>query len=120
VSGDPVIPADLFDSVVDNLMENIRNKVEPADGLSVAISLYADEQSVVLGICDNGNSIPDDKAKLILKEPLQSHNGLGIGLYQAARQAEGLGYQIMLTSNMEGKVCFELAKQDPSAQISLI
>jgi hypothetical protein len=120
VSGDPVIPADLFDSVVDNLLENIRNKVEPADGLTVAISLYADEQNIVLGICDNGNAIPDDKAKLILKEPLQSHNGLGIGLYQAAIQAEGLGYQITLTSNLDGKVCFELAKQDPSAQISLI
>ncbi len=120
VSGDPVIPADLFDSVVDNLLENIRNKVEPAEGLSVVISLYADEQTVVLGICDNGNCIPEDKAKLILKEPLQSHNGLGIGLYQAARQAEGLGYQITLTSNLDGKVCFELAKQDPSTQISLI
>jgi signal transduction histidine kinase len=76
--------------------------------------------NVVLAICDTGNSIPEDKAKVILREPLQSHNGLGIGLYQAARQAEGLGYQITLTSNLDGKVCFELAKQDPSAQISLI
>jgi signal transduction histidine kinase len=120
VTGDPVIPADLFDSVVDNLLENIRNKVEPADGLYVKISLYADDQNVVLGICDTGNCIPEDKAKLILKEPLQSHNGLGIGLYQAARQAEGLGYRISLSSNIDGQVCFELAKQNPSAQISLI
>jgi len=120
VSGDPVIPADLFDSVVDNLLENIRNKVEPAEGLTVAITLYADEQNVVLAICDTGSCIPEDKAKVILKEPLQSHNGLGIGLYQAARQAEGLGYLITLSSNLDGKVCFELEKQDPSAQISLI
>jgi hypothetical protein len=33
---------------------------------------------------------------------------LGIGLYQAARQAEQLGYQLHVAYNEQGRVCFEL------------
>jgi signal transduction histidine kinase len=120
MSGDPIIPAELFDSVVDNLLENIRNKVEPGVGINITVSLYSDAQHVVLTICDNGKRIPEDKATYLLKEPLQSVNGLGIGLYQAARQAESLGYEFTLKSNLDGKVCFELARQIPATQINLI
>ncbi len=120
LSGDPIIPADLFDSIVDNLLENIRNKVASEAGINIIISLFCDDQTVMLAICDDGSSIPDDKAKYILKEPLQSDNGLGIGLYQAARQAESLGYSFTLKHNLDGRVCFELGKQNPTAQISLI
>jgi signal transduction histidine kinase len=120
LSGDPVIPADLFDSIIDNLLENIRNKAQINDTVSTTISLYCDEQNVILTICDSGNRIPDDKARQILKEPLQSDNGLGIGLYHATRQAESLGYAFTLKSNLDGKVCFELARQNVSAQIKLI
>ena len=35
-------------------------------------------------------------------------NGLGIGLYQAARQAEAGGYRLALESNRDGEVCFTL------------
>lgn len=120
LSGDPIIPADLFDSIVDNLLENIRNKVATEASINIIISLFCDDQNVILAICDDGSSIPDDKAKQILKEPLQSDNGLGIGLYQAARQAESLGYSFTLKQNLDGKVCFELEKQNPSAQFNLI
>jgi hypothetical protein len=34
--------------------------------------------------------------------------GLGIGLYQAARQADASGYQLALESNVDGDVCFAL------------
>jgi hypothetical protein len=120
LSGDPVIPADLFDSIVDNLLENIRNKVQLEENISTTISLYCDEQNVILSICDNGSKIPDDKARQVLKEPLQSDSGLGIGLYQAARQAESLGYAFVLKNNLDGRVCFELGKQNVSAQLNLV
>jgi len=120
LSGDPVIPAELFDSIVDNLLENIRNKVQVQNNITTTISLYCDEQNVILSICDSGTKIPDDRARQILKEPLQSDNGLGIGLYQAARQAETLGYLFVLKVNIDGKVCFELSKQNSTVQISLI
>lgn len=120
LSGDPIIPADLFDSIVDNLLENIRNKVASEAGIKIIISLFCDDQKVILAICDDGSRIPEEKVKQILKEPLQSDNGLGIGLYQAARLAESLGYNFTLKHNLDGKVCFELDKQTPTAQIELI
>jgi hypothetical protein len=42
-----------------------------------------------------------------------SENGLGVGLYHAAQQAESGGYELRLTSNVSGKVCFELCRREP-------
>jgi len=120
LSGDPVIPADLFDSIIDNLLENLRTKLQLEENIAISISLFCDPVNILLTISDNGSKIPDNKAKQILKEPLQSDNGLGIGLYQAARQAESLGYAFVLKHNLDGNVCFELSKLNASAQISLI
>jgi hypothetical protein len=47
--------------------------------------------------------------------PLASDNGLGIGLYNVARQADAFGYQFRLSSNVAGKVCFELSQTRPAA-----
>ena len=33
---------------------------------------------------------------------------MGIGLYQAARQAEGAGFSLTLEANRDGEVCFAL------------
>jgi len=109
ISGDPIIPADLFDSVVDNLLENLREKTQLETELEIVISLVTDGQNISLTICDNGSKVPDDKAGKLLHEPLQSDSGLGIGLYQAARQAEALGHVLVLSNNQDGKVCFELS-----------
>jgi len=120
LSGDPLIPADLFDSIIDNLLENLRNKIQIEENIAIMVSLFCDPVNILLTISDNGSKIPDDKARQILKEPLQSDNGLGIGLYQAARQAESHGYAFTLKHNLDGNVCFELSKLNTSAQISLI
>jgi hypothetical protein len=40
-----------------------------------------------------------------------SGGGLGIGLYQAARQAEAAGFSLALESNRDGEVCFVLRPQ---------
>ncbi|MGK0296414.1 MAG: hypothetical protein ACI9XC_000002 [Gammaproteobacteria bacterium] len=120
ILGDQIIPSDLFDSVVDNLFENIKTKIQLDGNITTNVSLFSNEQNIILTICDNGSPIPDSKEKIILKEPLPSDNGLGIGLYQAARQAESLGYKFILKNNMVGNVCFELSKQDTTGQIDLI
>jgi hypothetical protein len=120
LSGDLIIPAELFDSVIDNLIDNIRNKLQMDKGILTTISLFSDEHNIILTISDNGKSIPSNKADQLLKEPLQSDDGLGIGLYQAARQAESLGFNFTLKYNLDGNVCFELSKQNPSGQIELI
>jgi len=48
-----------------------------------------------------------------MRAPLPSSGGLGIGLYQAARQAEAAGYRLLLEANRDGEVCFALR---PAAQ----
>jgi hypothetical protein len=106
--GDPLIPADLFDSVVENILENFNSKCLLEPDIRMTISLFADDDRVTLSICDNGSAIQEDRVRSLLKEPLPSDSGLGIGLYQAARQAALLGYALILTHNEPGRVCFEL------------
>ena len=48
-------------------------------------------------------------APTLLRAPVVSGAGLGIGLYQAARQAEASGYLLELTENRDGGVCFTLS-----------
>ena len=49
-------------------------------------------------------------AARLLAAPVPSQTGLGIGLYQASKQAQQLGYKLTLASNNDGRVCFELAR----------
>jgi hypothetical protein len=48
-----------------------------------------------------------------MRAPVSSRGGLGIGLYQAARQAEAAGYRLSLESNRDGDVCFALSGAQP-------
>ncbi|MDX8384585.1 MAG: sensor histidine kinase, partial [Ghiorsea sp.] len=59
-------------------------------------------------VCDSGSVIPEHTASKLLHSVVASENGLGIGLYQAARWATQAGYIFSLMSNKAGKVCFEL------------
>lgn len=108
---DPVIPGELFDSVVDNLLDNIRQKPQVDTLIHISIRLNTGAGDIRLTVCDTGGKIPEDIAKSLLKEPVKSDQGLGIGLYQAARLAESKGYELRLINNENRKVCFELAAQ---------
>ncbi|MGH8691133.1 MAG: hypothetical protein ACREUS_08905, partial [Burkholderiales bacterium] len=52
--------------------------------------------------------VPAEVAATLLRAPVSSRGGLGIGLYQAARHAESSGYRLELESNRDGEVCFAL------------
>jgi signal transduction histidine kinase len=108
IDADTEIPVELFDSVTENLLENIRDKTHAEGPLRIEIDLIANGAGVRLEIRDNGGAIAPDKAELILREPMDSESGLGIGLYQAARLAESLGYVLELDSNRDGAVSFVL------------
>ena len=56
----------------------------------------------------SGEALPAEIAASVLRAPVSSRGGLGIGLYQAARQAEASGYRLALESNRDGEVCFAL------------
>ena len=100
------IPAPLFDGAADNLIDNASNKRLQQPGISIRVTLC--EQPFSLKVCDGGSAIPEALAHQLLQTVVPSENGLGIGLYQVARWARQLGYQLVLRENADGAVCFEL------------
>jgi len=101
------LPRALFDSVADNLLRNALAKRAADPALRVRASLQTGSPAR-FRVCDSGAAVPDAVAGDLLQAPVRSERGLGIGLFQAARQAEAAGYRLVLESNREGEVCFAL------------
>ena len=107
----PEIPADVFNTVTENLLENARSKRIMEPGLNISLSIQADNHSINLRVVDSGTPIPEDTASRLFNEVLFSENGFGIGLYQSSQLASKAGYRLSLESNNQGNVCFCLSKQ---------
>jgi signal transduction histidine kinase len=111
------LPRSLFDSVADNLMRNALAKRAADERVRVRVSLDCGER-IALRVCDSGAAVPPELAATLLRAPVSSRNGLGIGLYQAARLAESSGYRLELEENRDGEVCFALIQgSTPAATI---
>ena len=104
------LPAELFDSVADNLIENALGKSVDNKGLEVGVTFLPIEGGT-LTVCDNGAAIGRNITAQLFEAPVPSHTGLGVGLYHAATQAARLGYRLTLAANEPGKVCFVLARE---------
>lgn len=102
------LPRSLFDNVADNLLRNALAKRASDDGTRVRVQLDQEDGGVVLRVRDSGAAVPAQLAPSLLRAPVSSDGGLGIGLYQAARFAETHGYRLALESNRDGDVCFAL------------
>src|SRR5687767_2828746 len=111
------LPRSLFDSVADNLIRNALAKRADQEDVRVRISLDC-EARLTLRVCDTGAPVPTELAGTLLRAPVNSRGGLGIGLYQAARLAEASGYHVELESNRAGEVCFVLAQGSTPAAIN--
>jgi C4-dicarboxylate-specific signal transduction histidine kinase len=102
------VPAALFNSVAENLLQNAADKRKLQPAMPVAVRLHSENGKAVLEVTDGGSEIPAAIAATLLRGPVVSENGLGIGLYQAARHAELGGYRLLLAENRPGCVCFRL------------
>ncbi len=109
IKNSPPIPVDLFDSVVENLLENARIKRHSEPDIEIIVRLDSDPEHTALSVADTGSGIEPEVASTLFKAPVNSRHGLGIGLYQAAVQAEQLGYRLRLQENGEQGVRFELS-----------
>jgi len=105
------LPGELFDSVAENLLQNALAKAQQHPGLRISVSFQPDAGGRFT-ICDTGRAVPRGVATRLFATPVPSQTGLGIGLYQAAKQAEQLGYQLTLASNTDGRVCFKLGRAE--------
>ncbi len=108
---DTLIPEELFSSVVENLLENAIQKRQVDPDVLITVTLIIESNSIALTVTDTGHAVVEKIIKSILKEHIASDNGHGIGLYQAARQAESEDYILRLTENRDGNVSFMLSKQ---------
>lgn len=102
------LPVDLFDSVAENL---INNALEKPDVTQIDVRLLSSKDIVVLSICDNGAEVEPDIENSLFSQPVSSGSGMGIGLYQSAIMAHAFGYDLELSQNEPGRVCFNLFQQ---------
>jgi len=110
LEADLLIPMDLFDSVAENLLDNARFKRQMEPDLEIRVRLESTSERTRLCVSDNGSEVDPATAAVLFKEPVKSRSGLGIGLYQAAKQAKQLGYRLSLQQLPPGGVCFELLR----------
>lgn len=103
--GAALVPASLFDSVTENLLQNALAKRQRQPGLTISVD-FADG---LLTVSDDGEPLPAGLAAAILRQPVTSEDGLGIGLYHAARQAQAAGYRLELSDNRSRRVAFRLS-----------
>src|SRR5512134_173793 len=105
------LPRSLFDTVADNVIRNALAKRATDPAVRVRVSLACNER-VALRVCDSGTAVAPELAATLLRAPVSSGGGLGIGLYQAARLAEATGYRLELETNQDGRVCFVLQHEE--------
>jgi len=102
-----LLPKDLFDSAAENMLQNALEKRRLSPELGVTATLECGDH-VIFRVCDTGRPVAKDVLEGLLKGPVPSDTGYGIGLYQLARQAASLGFGLALARNEPGEVCFEL------------
>jgi signal transduction histidine kinase len=107
------VPRALFDSVADNLIRNALAKRDSNLRLRVRAELRCGGP-LELRVADTGAAVPAAIARDLLRAPIPSTHGMGIGLFQAARQAQMNGFTLALESNQDGNVCFLLAGKLPA------
>ena len=108
IDGEARVPGELFDSVADNLVQNALNKGRGESNFKVEV-YFSCSRTPYLRVTDIGVPVPVAVAQKLFDAPVPSQTGLGIGLYQAARQAAQHGYRLALAINEPGRVRFELA-----------
>ena len=118
ITADANIPAALFDSFVENALENARAKATRETSVDVSILFVFDATRSELAVCDTGSAVPEAIAQRLFAEPVERGAGLGIGLYHVARLAAQAGYAISLRPNRDGEVCFLLARDETIAPLA--
>ncbi|MFA5914615.1 MAG: hypothetical protein WC830_13765 [Burkholderiales bacterium] len=103
-----MLPRELFDSAADNLIQNALAKRRLHGDFAIKVS-FACGAAARLEVCDGGHAVAAQTANELLRGPVPSEGGLGIGLYQVARHAQACGFSLVLAHNAEGRVSFVLS-----------
>jgi signal transduction histidine kinase len=120
IESDAEIPSALFDSFVENALDNARGKKEREPDIEISIVFACAPGQIELSVCDTGSAVPEAITRKLFREPIQRAGALGIGLYHAERQAQQAGYRVVLAHNRDGYVCFTLEIADGATSRSRI
>lgn len=115
VDKDDDIPVDILTTVVENLLDNARNKRLREPQLQIFVKLSSNAEATCLTVTDTGSAIDDAVSKHLFKEVISSHDGFGIGLYQSYELARAHGFQLAIADNEAGRVSFSVQRQPPSS-----
>ena len=107
---DAVLPADLFETTAVNLLQNALEKRKAENKLHITAKLQWDE-GFHLSVCDDGQPVPQALVRQLFSSPVPSTAGLGVGMYQVGRFAREQGYEVALSRNEPGSVCFTLSSK---------
>ncbi len=99
------LPMDLFDSVVDNL---INNALKKESSQHITVRLHSNKDVILLSVCDDGEAVNQEIESNLFVQPVSSGSGMGIGLYQSSIMAGAFNFELELSQNETGKVCFNL------------
>ena len=118
LSDEVLLPKELFDSAGDNLLQNALRKRKLDHAVAVEVTLRCAD-SVEFTVCDSGLPVAPQIVQGLLRGPVPSETGFGIGLFQAAKHAAISGFALSLSCNEPGKVCFTLGGSLPDASARL-
>jgi sensor histidine kinase regulating citrate/malate metabolism len=110
IEADRDVSSALFDSFVENGLDNARAKLGREPGIEISILFKCTAERFELSLCDTGSAVPDSIAHKLFRGPIERSGALGIGLFHAARQAQQAGYRLSLSDNRQGYVCFALTR----------
>ncbi len=108
IENDMEIPVDIFTTVIENLLDNARNKRIREPKLKIFVALTYTGKQVHLSVTDTGSAIDPQVYPHLFREVVSSNDGFGIGLYQSYELAKNQGYELKIDKNNDGHVCFVL------------
>ncbi len=109
ITKDTEIPIDVFTTVIENLLDNARSKRSREPELKIVVRLTNIDERLHLSVTDTGSAINKQIAQQLFKEVVSSQDGFGIGLYQSYELAKNNGFELSVSENTDGNVCFTLA-----------
>jgi signal transduction histidine kinase len=102
-----MLPKELFDCAGDNLLQNALRKRRLDETVAVRASFRCND-AIEFSVCDSGAPVAAEVLRGLMRGPVPSETGFGIGLYQTSRLAEISGFSLQLRDNDSGRVCFSL------------
>src|SRR6266704_2140766 len=102
-----MLPKELFDSAGDNLLQNALRKRRLDESVAIRATFRCND-TIEFSVCDSGAPVAAEVLRGLMRGPVPSETGFGIGLYQTSRLAEISGFSLQLRENESGRVCFSL------------